>query len=68
MQIAVGLEIIHYLHCLLHFPFVVEVHFDVDTLSADVVEQGAQFVECHPAGHDALAACQNLFIEVIPFR
>ena len=54
-------------HGLLHFPFIVEVHFNMDTLTSDMIQQRFQFIERHPASHDALATCENLIIKVIPF-
>ena len=47
--------LLHNPHGLFHFILVVEVHFDVDAVATDIVEQRAQFVEGHPASHDALA-------------
>ena len=43
-----------------------EVHFEVDAVTADVIQQGTQLVDGHPACHDALAASQYLLIQVIP--
>ena len=53
---------------LFYFLFVVEVHFEMNAVGTYSVKQGAQLVEGYPAGHDALAASQYLFIQVIPFR
>ena len=52
---------------LLHLPFIVEVHLNMDTLASDMIQQRFQFIERHPASHDALATCENLIIKVIPF-
>ena len=60
-------EIIDDLHGLFHLLLVVEVHFEVHTIATDIVEQRTDFVERHPAGHDALAAHKNLAVEVKPF-
>ena len=51
---------------LFHLLFVVEVHFYVYAVAADVVEQGTQFVQGHPAGHDALACGEDVAVEVVP--
>ena len=55
-------------HGLFHFAFVVEIHFEMDTIATDVVEQRFQFIEGYPAGHDALTTLKDLAVEVIPFR
>ena len=47
--------------------FIVEIHFEVDAVATNVVEQRAEFVEGYPTGHDALAAFEDLPIEVVPF-
>ena len=38
----------------------------MDAVATNVVEQRAQFVEGHPAGHNTLATSQYLLIEVVP--
>ena len=58
----------HDAHGLFHFTLVMEVHFDVYAVTTDIVKQRAQLIECHPAGHDALAGSENLFVQVIPLR
>ena len=68
MQDAGGLEIIHDLHCLLHLALIVEVHLDMNTVTTDIVKQRTQLVERHPTSHNALAASQDLLIQVIPLR
>ena len=62
-----SLEIIDNLHGLLHLLLVVEIHFEVDAVATNVVEQRAEFVEGYPTGHDALAAFEDLPVEVVPF-
>ena len=62
MYITIGFEVVHYLHRLFHLAFIVEVHLDMDTLASNVIEQGAQLVECHPTSHDALTTSQNLAV------
>ena len=43
-----------------------EVHLYVYTVASDVVEQGSQLFQSHPASHDALAASQYLLVQVVP--
>ena len=62
-----SLEIVDDLHGLFYLLLIVEVHFKVDTLTADIVEQRPEFVEGYPTGHDALAAFENRAVEVVPF-
>ena len=53
---------------LFHFALVVKVHLQMYAVAADVVEQGAQLVERHPAGHDALPGGEYATVEVVPLR
>ena len=38
MQVTAGFVVVHNLHRLFYLTFVVEVHLDMDALTADVVE------------------------------
>ena len=67
MKVAVGGEVGNNLHGLFHLALIVEVHLYVYAVATDMVEQGAQLVEGHPAGHDALAVVKDLPVEVVPF-
>ena len=49
-----------------HLLLVVEVHLYVDAVVADVVQQGAQLGQRHPARHDALAAVEDFTVQVVP--
>ena len=53
---------------LFNFVFIVEVHLDMYAFATDVVEEGFQFVEGHPTGHDTLTAGKDLLIKIIPLR
>ena len=53
---------------LFYFPLVMEVHLDMYAFATDVVEEGFQFVEGHPTGHDTLTAGKDLLIKIIPLR
>ena len=60
------LKIFYNAHGMLHLCLVVEVHLQMHAIASDIVEQGFQFVQCHPACHDALACLENLAIQVVP--
>ena len=60
------LKLFHNAHGLLHFAFIVEIHFQVNALCPDIVEQGLQFIKRHPAGHDALPRPENFLVKVVP--
>ena len=60
------LVFLYYAQCLLHLVLVVEIHLDMHSVATDIVEQRTQFVEGHPACHDAFSSCKNLLVEVIP--
>ena len=62
MQVAGVVEVIDNLESLFYLTLVMEVHFQMYTVATDVVEQRAQLVQCHPAGHDALTASQYLLV------
>ena len=64
----VALVFLYYAHGLLHLVLVVEVHFKVHAVASDVVEQRPQLVQRNPACHYALASCQYLLVQVVPFR
>ena len=66
LQVAAVLVFINDTHGLFHFTLVVEVHLQMHAVAANVVEQWAQLIECHPAGHDALAAGEYLLVQVVP--
>ena len=55
-------------HRLLHLTLIVEVHLEMHTVAADMVEQRSQLIERHPASHHALSRIENLAVELIPFR
>ena len=54
-------------HGLLHLPFIVEIHFNMDALTSNMIEQWFQLIERHPTSHNALTTSENPIIEVIPF-
>ena len=65
--LILALELLNDTHGLFHFPLVMEIHFKMHTLSTDMIQQRLQLIECHPTSHDALAAIEDLPIQVIPF-
>ena len=54
-------------HGFLHLVLVVEVHLNMHSVASYVVEQRPQLVERYPACHYALASCQYLLVQVVPF-
>ena len=52
--------------CLLHLGLVVEIHFEMHAIAADIVEQRTKFIDRNPTSHNGLAARKNLLVEVVP--
>ena len=52
--------------CLFHFLLVVEVHLQMNAFCADGFEQRPEFRQGDPRDQHALAACQNLAIQIVP--
>ena len=54
------LEVIDNLHGLFYLLFIMEIHFEMDAITTNIVEQWTEFIKRYPTSHDTLAAFENL--------
>ena len=67
-NLAFALVFLYDAHCLFHFALVVEVHFDMNAITTDIIKQWFQLVKSNPTSHNALSTSEYLLVKVIPFR